>query len=670
MKKSFICLFFTFFTVLNSLSQGIQDSTFEIKTFEINADRIFKKEAAGMKETIIDTLVLLERINVNLSDLLTQNSTIYIKSYGRGALATASFRGTAPTHTKVTWNGMPINSPMLGMVDFSTIPVYILDNVDIQYGGASVSQNGGALGGNINLGNHVNWTNTFSGRVLTGYGSFSTYDAMAQVNIGNKKTQSKTRAYLSQSENDYEFVNKHIIGFPTQKNTDAAYGKKGILQEIYYRPFDKWTTSAKIWYQNGDRSIPLVMSYEGSDSISRNNHQDDITLKSTADINYFGNNHNVKFRTGYDYQQLDYVMTIGVSGLGDQKPVDSRSKMHSSYNHIEDEYTALDNLSFKLSADLNYFNITSIDSANLTGYDEKRFEYSVFAGGYYQAFDFLNLSTELRKDGVPNTTTPLIYNLGFSIKPLSNYNIVWNNSYSRNFHNPSLNDLYWVPGGNPDLLPEEGYTIETNLHGYFDFIKHNIEIQLTSYYSDIDNWILWLPSTKGYWEAMNLKRVVSYGLEFNLKYAYRIGEHTFKIQSNYAYTSTTNQGEAIGDIDKSVGKQLPFIPLHSFNSLLSWQYHHTFINYQYQYYGVRNLLSSNLATLEDDSGSEEDVPFYQLYAIPLQHISLGQYFYFKHNKNSLKVELKVNNLFNESYRNVLNRFMPGRYGELLVTYHF
>ncbi len=33
-------------------------------------------------------------------------------------MATASMRGTAPSHTKVTWNGMSLNSPMLGMVDF------------------------------------------------------------------------------------------------------------------------------------------------------------------------------------------------------------------------------------------------------------------------------------------------------------------------------------------------------------------------------------------------------------------------------------------------------------------------------------------------------------------------------------------------------------------------
>ena len=109
------------------MAQNIQD-TVVLKSVEIigfTADRLFEKEEAGMRETKVDSIVMMEKISSSLSDLLSENTPIFIKNNGRGALATASFRGTAASHTQVVWNGININSPMTGSVDFSLIPVAI-----------------------------------------------------------------------------------------------------------------------------------------------------------------------------------------------------------------------------------------------------------------------------------------------------------------------------------------------------------------------------------------------------------------------------------------------------------------------------------------------------------------------------------------------------------------
>ncbi|NLH23910.1 MAG: Plug domain-containing protein, partial [Bacteroidales bacterium] len=80
----------------------------------------------GVQKTSLDSLELRNDITGSLAQVLTRTSTLFIKHYGRATLSTASFRGTSPSHTQVTWNGMKINSPMLGMVDFSTIPSYFV----------------------------------------------------------------------------------------------------------------------------------------------------------------------------------------------------------------------------------------------------------------------------------------------------------------------------------------------------------------------------------------------------------------------------------------------------------------------------------------------------------------------------------------------------------------
>lgn len=60
----------------------------------------------------------------SLAELLTDHTSIYIKSLGTGALSTASFRGTSASQTRVNWNGINITPPLSGTFDFSQIPVF------------------------------------------------------------------------------------------------------------------------------------------------------------------------------------------------------------------------------------------------------------------------------------------------------------------------------------------------------------------------------------------------------------------------------------------------------------------------------------------------------------------------------------------------------------------
>ena len=88
----------------------------------------------GVQKTKFDSLALKENIALSMADILTFNSSVFVKSYGRATLSTVAFRGTSPSHTQVTWNGMRINNPMLGMTDFSTIPSYFIDQASLLHG--------------------------------------------------------------------------------------------------------------------------------------------------------------------------------------------------------------------------------------------------------------------------------------------------------------------------------------------------------------------------------------------------------------------------------------------------------------------------------------------------------------------------------------------------------
>ena len=104
--------------------------TIMLNQVEIQGNGVGESVAKPLVARKLDTLVLESKSTSNLSQLLIQHSPVFIKTYGPGGTSTASFRGTTASHTLVLWNGFQLNAPNLGQVDFSTIPVFLADDVN------------------------------------------------------------------------------------------------------------------------------------------------------------------------------------------------------------------------------------------------------------------------------------------------------------------------------------------------------------------------------------------------------------------------------------------------------------------------------------------------------------------------------------------------------------
>ncbi len=648
-----------------ALSQGIQDSVFAVPPVTISPDNIFSTDRAGMKETKIDSLILLEKINLSLSDLLSESSTVFIKNHGRGALATASFRGTAPSHTQVSWNGININTPMAGMVDFSLIPVYIIDGISLKHGAASVEDRSGGLGGSVNITNSADWSNSFSGRYMQGVGSYSSFDEYLQLSAGNSIIQWGGRAYHNYSENDYTFINRGIgnidpvtgaIIHPTDTNRNADYRKYGMMQELYLRAGSRDFLSARWWGQKAYRTIPGATSYEGPDN-SNLNRQWDTDHRFSADWKHFGDSSTLELRTGLSFKQLDYILKNIVYGRGMIPVIYSESRQSSFMNSAS--YTRDLPMGFKMKAslDANIYSVSTADTVQKTGYDRQRTELSAFLSLQKQVAGRLNLRLMLRQDLVDNEYIPLIPYLGFDLLLAEKGRLVLKGNIAANYHLPSLNDLYWVPGGNPDLLPEEGYSMELGLEGRQHFGDHSVEGDLTAYRTDTDNWILWIPGYKGYWEPRNISRVLSQGIELSAGIKGYMGRLGYSLSGTYAYTSSVNYGDRDIWGEEAYGKQLVYIPLHSGNFMIKLMYRHYTLGWQHNSYSERYTTSSNDVSRRD-----------RLYPYFMNNVTLGRELELKN--ISLSAELKVHNIFNETYHSVLYRPMPGRNYMLLLMVKF
>ena len=141
-------------------------------------------------------------------------------------------------------------------------------------------------------------------------------------------------------------------------------------------------------------------------------------------------------------------------------------------------------------------------------------------------------------------------------------NVVAKASVSRNFRFPTLNDLYFLPGGNPDLKRESGWTYDVGISfgaGKEDIYSFSGSVNWFD--SHIKDWILWLPTTKGFFSPRNIKDVHAYGIETqgDLKVILNKDWH-LALNGTFSWTPSINEGEPMSPADQSIGKHLPYVP--------------------------------------------------------------------------------------------------------------
>ncbi len=622
----------------------------------------------GVQKTTFDSLTLKENIALSMADILTFNSSVFVKSYGRATLSTVAFRGTSPSHTQVTWNGMRINNPMLGMTDFSTIPSYFIDQASLLHGTSSVGETGGGLGGLVKLGTLPEIGEGFNAQYVQGIGSFSTFDEFARITYGNEHWQSSTRVVYSSSPNDYKYINhdkklniydddKNIIGqyHPTERNKSASFKDFHLLQEVYYNTLRGDRFGLNAWYIGSNRELPMLTTDYGSER-GFENRQREQTFRGVVTWDHNRSNWRTGVKGGYIHTWMAYDYRREVAEGNWASMTRSRSRVNTLYGQADGEYTPSRQWYFTANVSAHQHFVVSKDKniiiqdggKGIVGYDKGRIELSGSASAKWQPIDRLGMSIVLRQDMFGDKWAPVIPAFFIDGVVSRAGNIMLKASVSRNYRFPTLNDLYFLPGGNPDLKSEQGFSYDAGVS--FDIGRSEVfslSGSATWFDSRIDDWIIWLPTTKGFFSPRNVKKVHAYGVELNANLAVQpFKGWLLDLNGSYSWTPSVNEGEKMSPADKSVGKQLPYVPKHSasLTGRLTWRTWS--FTYKWAYYSERFTMSSNDYTLTGH------LPQYFM-----SNISLEKIMSFK--PADLQLKLAINNLFNEDYLSVLSRPMPG-----------
>lgn len=608
----------------------------EIEKVIVQDKRHVKQSASS--RTVIDSAALVGSVNLSFAELLSKHSPIFVKTYGGGSMATVSFRGTAASHTAVEWNGLTINNPMLGQVDFSMIPVWMIDKTELLHGGSSLQEGAGALGGSVIVGSTPRWDKPIYGSLMQGVGSFGNYQTSALVGGGSSKFQARLRYMYQQARNDFEFKNTAIPPFDYQRQSNADYRKHSTVADLFWNVGKRNMVSLNAWFHTADRNLPTIMSYEGP---GREEWQHDNELRVVGQWTYYGRNIRSYFTTGYSHTALDYYLA-NQTDMGQIVNYDSRSAVNSFQAKYRLEWQKSEKTLYRLSFDGVFNDVGTLDHRTDEGYTATRLDFGFTLSAHHRFSPRMAGFALLR---VQNTGQ-IMPSVGFEWEAVSDLRLKIN--ATRNYHQPTLNDLHWLPGGNPDLRSESGYAADLGVE--YNLSKH-FSISATGYLSWIDDWIIWRPGEFRYWTATNIKKVFARGLELNMTSALNLGPVRLSLRANYAYTRTTNEEPDLED-DMSHGKQLIYIPVHKANLMMDAAWKGFYLNYTWSLTSERFTNSSNAST-------RHILPLYDLHNITIGK-GLGRF----------DIQFKVDNLANVDYQAILWRAMPRRNYTLLVRFNF
>ncbi|MEO6832024.1 MAG: TonB-dependent receptor [Chitinophagaceae bacterium] len=577
----------------------------------------------GAKIIQLDSALLQQYQQQSIASLISEASSVFVKSYGFNSLATLSFRGASAAQSAVYWQGIPLSNAGTGLTDISLLPVLFADSISLQYGGSGALGGSGNIGGALLLENkaaNFSPVNKLTGSAQLGFGSFNQKTAAATLGFSNKHFDLRARAIYSDADNDFKVP---ISGGGIYEAKNAALSGGGLMLDGFLKINSKNILAAHFWQQAYQREIPRAL-FESS-SVK---YQDDAATRALLQWNRFGIKTQSYFKAAFLEDRFAYE--------------DSSIQLSSNITtrHLYGEMGISGNLDehtvWQVFAPIQYMSLSGNNAPS-------QFRLAL-AGSVRRNYfeDRLSLALNARWESfggvfilLPGGSGSFALSKDFEIKT----------SIQKTYRAPNLNELYYQPGGNQFLKPEHGwsgelgYVFKNSLNENFAF-SHSI----TGYYRDIEDWIIWLGGAV--WTPHNLAEVISRGLETENFISGKMATIRWQVGLSLAYTRSSPTKSYLSN-DNSVGHQIPYTPFFTSNlsAKLSWKnFSATYLN---SLVGKRFITSDESASISSYSNGN----IYLSYAT-------GK------TRPKWQVNLAVQNLWNAHYQIVAYRPMPGIHYQL------
>lgn len=618
--RPLVC-FFMFLAFISGISAQdmAPDTILKLNDVNIYSSRI-SRFAKGQEVIKIDSLTRTEFPAGSLAQLMTGFTSSYIRNYG-GALSTLSFRGTSANHAGLLWNGIRVSPPNIGYLDLSLVQGSYFNNISILYGGASPMFGSGSIGGGIHLENKPEFDKQgFDLGLGLSAGTYGTFAVEGNADVSQKKFYSRTAYSFYNALNDFTYDN-----LQGRKDTlvHASIFKGGFIQDFAYKLAGNQYLMASLWFQYAHREIPPTLSEEKSEAV-----QMDRSWRTMLLWKDYNARNILEAKLAYFNEFTLYNDPLST--------VYSTIKSQSAVGSFESTWEIFENSAIFAGTQFTF------EYADLVNYNKPKSQdnLAIFAS-FRQNLPMLRWQFSLngRQEFITGYNSPFLFSAGAEGN-------IWRFisgrfNISRNFRAPTLNERFWMPGGDPELKPEESWNEEAGISTENKFSDTYVKFSLTVYNSRVENWIIWLPAGN-IWYVHNAQEVRARGLEISGNQTFNVKSVNIFLSESWSFTKSTNE-KKLFELDASYKKQLIYTPL---NRVVVT----TGAIYQGFNLTLRGDFTGEVFTSTDNASS--------LPAHFLLDAIISKSFKIK-NEYPITIQVNLNNVLNDKYEVTPYRPMPG-----------
>ena len=603
-------------------SAGPDTTVYVLPDLTVTATRL---EASAFETTarvdIIDRAVLERTASRSLADALQSSTGVFIRRYGRGGLASISLRGTGASQTSILIDGRPVTDPQLGQIDLSLLPSALIDRVEVMSGAASPLYGGDGIGGAVNL-RTLAPDEGFRSRVSGGVGAFGSREATLSVESRRGRTAFLLLGDLDRAQNDYTYFSRALARQVELRNADRNRASLFGTGEL---GLGAARIRASAMFVDGERGLPASAS-----AASSGERQWDRSTRVWTDVEAGGFSFGAALQHGrirYANPQLD----LDETGLTRVASLDGRYRLG-----LYDAWT--------LVAGGELADATVDHPAIAEGAREQRAAAFAMLSG---DVDGVMVNAALRADSYfrrrPDVSAIAAVSPRIGISTPVAERLRLRASVGRGFRTPTFNDRYWRPGGNPDLEPEVGWTVD----GGAVYRSGPLRADLTLFHVATDNQIVWIPLTSGLWSPTNIASAVSRGFEAGVSAAGELGGMGMEGRLNYTFTDSRDRSDPASP---TFDQPLRYVPREVLRAGGSVQRGKAELGLTADYTGRRYVSTDGSSWLD---------PFITVSLRLALHQTIAG--------SRVQTALFVDNLFDADYQVVANDPMPPRHLRFSIT---
>lgn len=494
------------------------------------------------------------RFAAQLSDVLARKTGANLRTYGLTGSSTATMRGASSAQTLVLWDGFRMTNPQLGVTDLSLLPIVGLESVEVLHGAASALHGSEAVGGTLQLRTERPILHGWEAQSRSKVGAFGARSQFLTWTQGAETGFFRIAGQFGRLTGDFPYQNPAFIP-PRTETRLGADRQDRMIWGSGGRTSQHHQIQMAVWHAEVSRGIagPMGSSLQGERQWDRSTRlwaTDQFTWAKTP------------FQSGLMWHQTTLRYLNPVLKLDESGKAEGYAAYIQAHPFAQRFAQRQQTLLFGLQTEA-----TRVQHPQLqTGATERQtalFATAMLPQAQWRLFPTFRL--EVRTDPNPKAISPAwiaLPSLGLNRKISTGWHL--KAGINRVFRQPSFNDRYWQPGGNPALKPEMGWHLDAGSA----WEKDHTTLELSFFGHRLKDQIVWQPNAQGIWSPRNIQRTQAYGTELS----FHTQSKRWQGQFHTDFFGSLLRSEDLSNPESSAyRKQLRYQPRFQAKGELAWK---------------------------------------------------------------------------------------------------